>query len=80
MALDAGENLGKELASTPLDDANFGQLTDEQTDMKTREVFTSMFAFGKNLAKEVGGEVNVKEVESFIMKETLDELQKKLNE
>ena len=48
--------------------------------MKTREVFTSMFAFGKNLAKEVGGEVNVKEVESFIIKETLDELQKKLNQ
>ena len=44
-------------------------------DTKTREVVASMFAFAKNWAKEVGGEVNVKEVERFIIKETLDELE-----
>ena len=68
MTLKAGENLGKEVANTPLDDVNFKQLTDEQMHMKTREVVASVFAFAKNLAKEVGGEVNVKEVERFIIK------------
>ena len=68
MTLKAGENLGKEVANTPLDDVNFKQLTDEQMHMKTREVVTSVFAFAKNLAKEVGGEINVKEVERFIIK------------
>ena len=80
MALKVGENLGKELASTPLDDVNFKQLTDEQMDMKTPEVVASVFAFAKNLAKEVGGEVNAKEMECFIIKEILDKLGKKLKE
>ena len=68
MTLKAGENLGKEVANTPLDDVNFKQLTDEQVHMKTREVVASVFDFAKDLAKEVGGEVNVKEVERFIIK------------
>ena len=47
-------------------------------DMKIHEVVASVFAFAKNLAKEVGGEVNAKQMECFIIKEILDELEKKL--
>ena len=50
---------------------------------KTLEVVGCMFKFAKNLAQEVGGGGglglggNVKEIERFIIEETLDQLQKK---
>ena len=44
---------------------------------KTLEVVGCMFKFAKNLAQEVGGGGDVKEIERFIIEETLDQLKKK---
>ena len=67
-------------SSPPPDDFYLLELTKEEMNKKTHDVVAAMFMFTTNLAHEIGGGENVKYIEYYIIRETMDRILKKLED